>query len=97
MGNDFFGCYSFWGFWLWKGRIMGDSEHFFCRNFWVCYGRMVLFFGVMWVNFCYYLFRLLETFVGIAMFSEVFGCLLDEFEKFVVWKNDYKWFFCLWI
>ena len=46
-----------------------------------------MFFGVMWVNFCYYLFRLLETFVGIAMFSKVFGCLLDEFEKFVVWKK----------
>jgi hypothetical protein len=42
----------------------------------------------MLVIFCYYLFRLLETFVGIVMFYEVFGYLLDEFEKFVVRKND---------
>jgi hypothetical protein len=34
------------------------------------------------------MFRLLETFVGIVMFDEIFGCLLDDFEKFVVWKND---------
>jgi F0F1-type ATP synthase assembly protein I len=41
-------------------------------------------YGHMLVNFCYYLFCLLESFVGIVMFSAVFGYLLDEFEKFVV-------------
>jgi hypothetical protein len=64
-----------------------------CANVWVLFLSCKWLYGHMLVNFCYYLFRLLETFVGIAMFSSVFGYLSDEFEKFMVWKTIRKCFF----
>jgi hypothetical protein len=64
-----------------------------CANVWVLFLSCKWLYGHMLVNFCYYLFRLLETFVGIAMFSSVFGYLSAEFEKFMVWKTIRKCFF----
>jgi len=49
---------------------------------------MGLWSNMFVIFYYYYLFRLLETFVGIVMFYEGFGCLLDELVCILLLKYD---------